>query len=89
MVPVKKESNGKEYYVLKCPRCGYEEKASREDLDKYGIKYVVESSKRTVTAKATEAKQTALSPEEREMLQEYYEILLESMREEETEEESD
>jgi len=87
MMPIKKREGKEEYYVLKCPRCGYEERASQKDLEKYGIKYVVDSSKRTITAKATEAKATALTPDEREMLQEYYEVLLESMREEEVEEE--
>ncbi|NAZ27552.1 MAG: DNA-directed RNA polymerase subunit M [Thermogladius sp.] len=87
MFPLKKKEGGEEYYVLKCPRCGYEEKASKKDLEAYGLKYVVDSSKRTITAKATEARESSLSPDEREMLQEYYEVLLESMKEEESEEE--
>lgn len=85
MVPTKKDDS----YFFKCPRCGFEEKASKKDLERYGMKYVVDSSKRVATAKATEAKAAGLSPEDREMLQEYYEVFLETMKEEESEEESE
>jgi DNA-directed RNA polymerase subunit M len=79
MIPVKK---GNEIY-LKCTRCGYEIKANKKDLDSYRIKYHVEEEKRVVTSKATEARKAALSPEEREILREYYEVFLETFQEEE------
>jgi len=64
MMPTKK--NGEVFF--KCNKCGYEVKATKKDLEKYGMKYQVESSKRVVTAKATESKASGLTPEEREML---------------------
>lgn len=81
MMPVKKDNE----VFFKCSRCGYEVKATKKDLEKYGLKYQVESSKRVVTAKATESKASGLTPEEREMLQEYYEIFLEEFAAEEGE----
>ncbi|MEM1628360.1 MAG: DNA-directed RNA polymerase subunit M [Desulfurococcaceae archaeon] len=76
LVPFKKEGN----IYLKCSKCGYETKSGGTT---YGMKYQVESSKRVSTAKATEAREAKLSPEEREMLQEYYEVFLEEFAQEE------
>jgi len=79
LVPVKKDGE----IILKCNRCGYEEKAKKGD--KYDVKYQVEASKRVVTAQATEARESKLTPEEREMLREYYEVFLEELEQEEAE----
>ncbi|ADV65537.1 DNA-directed RNA polymerase subunit M [Desulfurococcus mucosus] len=85
LVPVKKDDE----VVLKCNRCGYEAKTDVKK-ERYGVKYQVDASKRVVTAQATEAKEAKLSPEEREILREYYEVLLEELEQEESEsEESD
>lgn len=78
LVPKKKGKS----YVLKCSRCGYEAKATKKELGSYGLKYEVDSTKRTVTGRATEARETKLTPEEREMLQEYYEVFLQEFAEE-------
>lgn len=75
MVPVKKESK----VVLKCNKCGFE---TSEKEKKYGLTYQVESTKRVATAVASEAKERKLTPEEREMLNEYYEIFLEEFERE-------
>ncbi|MEM0002442.1 MAG: DNA-directed RNA polymerase subunit M [Desulfurococcaceae archaeon] len=75
MVPVKKE--GKVY--MKCNKCGYE---TIEKEKTYGMKYQIESTKRVATAVASEAKERKLTPEEREMLNEYYEIFLEEFERE-------
>ncbi|MEM2024769.1 MAG: DNA-directed RNA polymerase subunit M [Desulfurococcaceae archaeon] len=80
MVPTKKDS---EVY-LKCNKCGFETKKKSE---KYTVKYQVESAKRVATAVASEAKETKLTPEEREMLSEYYEIFLEEFERESEESE--
>jgi DNA-directed RNA polymerase subunit M len=81
MMPVRKDGE----VFFKCSKCGYEVKATKKDLEKYGMKYQVESSKRVATARATESKASGLTPEEREMLQEYYEIFLEEFAAEEGE----
>jgi DNA-directed RNA polymerase subunit M len=72
---------------LKCPKCGFEVKP-REGV-KYGMKYQVEKSKRTATASVSEKQESKLTPEEREMLKEYYEIFLEEFARSEVEEESE
>ncbi len=79
MVPVKKD---KQVY-LRCLRCGYTIMADKKATESYRIKYQVEEDKRVITSKATEAKRLALSPEEREILREYYEVFLETFQEEE------
>lgn len=78
MVPTKR---GDKVY-LKCNKCGYE---TTEKEKKYEMRYQVESTKRVATAVASEAKETKLTPEEREMLSEYYEIFLEEFERESTE----
>ncbi len=83
MVPKKSEG---ENLVLKCMRCGYETSVSKSTINDYKLKFHVEADKRIHTSKATEAKKIGLTPEEREMLQEYYEIFLESFQEEGSEE---
>ncbi len=80
MIPVKK---GNEIY-LRCTRCGYEIKADKKTAQSYTLKFHVDEEKRVVTSKATEAKKAALSPEEREILREYYEVFLETFQEEES-----
>lgn len=75
-----------DYLILKCTRCGYEVKADKKTASSYRLRFQVEADKRTVTSKAVEAKKIGLTPEEREMLQEYYEIFLESFQEESGEE---
>jgi len=47
--------------------------------------YQVESTKRVATAVASEARESKLSQEEREMLSEYYEIFLEEFERESSE----
>ncbi len=79
MVPVKEE--GKTY--LKCTKCGYTMELKKEQMDKYKIRHEVEEEKHVITAKATKGVRRALTPEEREMLQEYYEVFLESFEAEE------
>jgi len=69
--------------ILKCTRCGYEVKIDRNKTRDYRIRFQVEANKRTVTSKAIEARRLGLTPEEREMLREYYEVFLESFQEEE------
>ncbi len=78
MMPYKK---GKTVY-LRCIRCGYMVKADKKTLKTYQIRYQVEEDKRVHTSKATEARRLALTPEEREILKEYYEIFLETFQEE-------
>jgi len=79
MVPTK---TGKKIY-LQCSRCGYKIEMDKSAREKYRISYEVEEEKRVVTAKATKGIRRALTPEEREMLQEYYEVFLESFEAEE------
>ncbi len=79
MIPVKK---GNEIY-LRCTRCGYEVKADKKTAESYRLKYQVEKEKRVITSKATVARKATLSPEEREILKEYYEVFLETFQEEE------
>ncbi len=80
MLPVKE--GGKAY--LKCTKCGYKLSIDRKSLEKYKISYEIEQEKRVVTAKATKGVKRTLTPEEREMLQEYYEVFLESFEAEES-----
>ncbi len=78
MVPVRK--GGK--YILKCRVCGYEEEIPRQVG--YVLKHQVEAEKHVKTAKVSEEKAKLFrKEEEREMLQEYYEIFLETFSEEE------
>jgi len=83
MVPVRSEDD---YVILKCVKCGYEVKSDKKSSNDYRIKFQVDAGKRIQTAKATEARVITLTPEERELLQEYYEIFLESFEEEESSE---
>jgi len=69
---------------LKCSKCGY--KVKSQGYKKYNIKQQVEPSKRVLTAVAGEARESGLSPEEREMLREYYEVFLEEFERSEGEE---
>jgi DNA-directed RNA polymerase subunit M len=83
MVPVRREGK----MIMKCNKCGYEVEAKSVESRKYSVTYQVEANKRVATAVASEARERKLSPEEREMLSEYYEIFLEEFeREEEAEE---
>jgi len=82
MVPKSSEGN---MVILKCVRCGHEVKVEKSSTN-YKLKFQVEADKRTATSKAVEARKTGMTPEEREMLQEYYEIFLESFQEETSEE---
>lgn len=68
--------------ILKCMRCGHEVKTDKQTVNSYRLRFQVEANKRTPTSKAVEAKKISLTPEEREMLREYYEIFLESFQEE-------
>jgi len=81
---IPKGSEG-ELIVLKCTRCGYEVKVEKSSTS-YKLRFQVESGKRVATSKAVEARKTGMTSEEREMLQEYYEILLETLQEETSEE---
>jgi DNA-directed RNA polymerase subunit M len=84
MVPTRK---GNTIY-LKCSKCGYEVKG--DESKKYDIRHQVAPSKRVLTAVTSEAEESRLTPEEREMLREYYEVFLEEFeRSEEEESESD
>lgn len=78
LVPTRKDNK----IYLKCNKCGYE---TLEKEKKYGMTYQVESTKRVATAVASEAKELKLTPEEREMLSEYYEIFLEEFQRESSE----
>lgn len=80
MVPVKKKDN----VYLRCLRCGYEVKSDKKAAETYRIRYKVEENKRVITSKAVEARRLGLSPEDREILQEYYEVFLETFQEEES-----
>ncbi|MCY0867975.1 MAG: DNA-directed RNA polymerase subunit M [Desulfurococcus sp.] len=77
LVPVKKGRK----IILKCNRCGYEVEV--KDRREHKVKFHVDASKRVSTAQATEAGEARLSQEEREMLREYYEVLLEELAQEE------
>ncbi|MCC6053789.1 MAG: DNA-directed RNA polymerase subunit M [Thermosphaera sp.] len=83
MTPVRRD--GKIY--MKCSRCGYEVEVKEKEGRKYSVTYQVEANKRVATAVAGEAKERKLSPEEREMLSEFYEIFLEEFEKEEESEE--
>lgn len=78
LVPTRKNGT----MCLKCTKCGFEIKASKKDSAAYGLKYSVEDSKRVATSRETEAREAKLTPEEREMLQEYYEVFLQEFAEE-------
>lgn len=82
-----REENEKKYLV--CMKCGYKIGLDVEDKNKYKLSYEVSSDKKVVTAKASQAARGGMTPEEREMLQEYYEILLEELAEEESESTAD
>ena len=71
--------------TLACHRCGYEIAMNKNTSD-YKLKFQVDASKKIHTSKAVEARRTGMTPEEREMLREYYEIFLESFQEEGSEE---
>lgn len=78
MVPVRKH----EKTVLKCRACGYELEKTRVD---YKISHHVGESKHVITSKVSEEKGRSLRrSEEREILQEYYEVFLETFSEEES-----
>ncbi len=78
-----REEGEKKYLV--CMKCGHKIELEVEDKEKYKLSYKVGSEKKVVTAKASQAARGGITPEEREMLQEYYEILLEELAEEESE----
>ena len=79
MVPVRKG----EKYILKCRVCGYEKDILKQAG--YILRHQVESEKHVKTGKISEGKvKPARKEEEREMLQEYYEIFLETFTEEES-----
>jgi len=80
MVPTRKDGS----IYLKCSKCGYEVKG--DESKKYNIRHQVEPSKRVLTAVASEARESGLTPEEREMLREYYEVFLEEFERSEGEE---
>lgn len=79
MVPVKEN----EKYYLKCTKCSYIIESGIETAKKYTVGYEVEEEKRIATAKAVKGVKRTLTPEERELLQEYYEVFLESFEAEE------
>ncbi len=84
MTPIRRENAT----YLKCSKCGYEVKS--QDYRRYDIRQQVDPSKRVLTAVTSEARDTRLTPEEREMLREYYEVFLEEFeRSEEEESESE
>jgi len=80
MVPTRREGS----VYLKCSKCGYEVKS--QESRKYDIRHQVEPSKRVLTAVTSEAREAKLTPEEREMLREYYEVFLEEFERSESEE---
>jgi len=80
LVPVKKDGET----ILKCPKCGYEENSNSKKGYEYRIQ--IDNSKRVITSRAIEMKETKITPEERDLLNEYYDILLEELEKEETEE---
>lgn len=82
-----REEDEKKYLV--CMKCSYRMELEIEDKNKYKLSYEVSSEKKVVTAKASQAARGGITPEEREMLQEYYEILLEELAEEESESSTD
>ncbi len=81
MVPVKKGSK----VILKCTKCGYEMRSGKEK-DKYILKEKVkEKDKIKTTSLVSEPSQFGLSEEEQQQrLEDYYEIALELMQEEES-----
>jgi DNA-directed RNA polymerase subunit M len=85
MVPVKK---GKKV-VLKCTKCGYEMSIGRKEKEKYVLKEKISEKERLkTTSLVSQPSRFGLSEEEKEqMLEDYYEIALELMQEEESGEE--
>jgi len=82
MVPVRKH----EKTVLKCRACGFEIEKAHVD---YKLSHHVGESKHVITSKISEGTGKSLRrSEEREILQEYYEVFLETFSEEESSEES-
>lgn len=84
LLPKKSDENG---LVLICDRCGYETTVASKDLRSYKVRYSIGSNKRLHTSKVSESRKVKISEEDREMLQEYYKVLLESLQEESEEEE--
>ncbi len=72
-----------EALLLKCRSCGYVEKAEASAVQEYRLTRSVEEEKRVKTASVSEARMLSKEKkeEEREMLQEYYEIFLETFGE--------
>ncbi len=85
MIPVKEGDKTS----LKCTKCGYKINLTNEQISKYRISQEIGFEKRVITAKVTKGVKRALTPEEREMLQEYYEVFLESFETEEAGSETD
>lgn len=85
--PLLPKKSGEDEILLFCDRCGYETSIASKDLKSYKVRYSIDSTKRLHTAKVSESKKVKLSEEDREMLQEYYKVLLESLQEESEEEE--
>ncbi len=79
MIPVREKG----VLYLKCQRCGYKIRVKKPLGSQYSIGGKVEEEKRVVTAKAVEEREARISPEDREILQEYYEVFLESFESEE------
>lgn len=79
MVPVKKDSET----VLKCHVCGYEERASKETLDKYkSVARPDKKAKVVSTGTVSRASRAGSSKEEIEQAKDdYYELVLEQMGE--------
>ena len=83
MVPVRKDGKT----VLRCRICHYETDAKKRLGREYRLSHSVEEEKRVKTARVSEPGRPLRSEEEREILQEYYEVFLESFAEEEASEE--
>lgn len=83
MVPVRKGGRTS----LRCRVCQYELTAKSGAERGYRVSHSVEKEKKVKTAKVSEPRRPLRSEEEREMIQEYYEIFLESFVEEEAAEE--
>ncbi len=83
MVPIRRN----EKTILKCRVCGYEEEV-KTSVD-YKLTHSIEENKRVITSRVSEGAGKPLRrEEEREILQEYYEVFLETFSEEEGSEES-
>lgn len=82
LVPLRRDNKT----VLKCRVCGYEEdvKVARAE-EGYKLTHSIQEEKRVKTSKVSEeAGKPLRREEEREILQEYYEVFLESFSEEES-----